>query len=77
MARQYDLPCSSNSSVMVCLQESDIEGATLHEPFEAKTVLQLRTCHGVQPLSKSCIDHKVFLNRDKGAVLLSHVLYLG
>ena len=53
MLREQDLPCNS-SAVTISLEESDIEGATLEEPLETKTILQLRwwlTCHGVEPPS--------------------------
>ena len=55
MAKQDDLPCSSNT-VTACfnLEESDIEGALLDEPLKAKTILQLHwwlMCHGVEPPS--------------------------
>ena len=37
MLREQDLP-SSSSAVTISLEESDIEGATLEEPLETKTI---------------------------------------
>ena len=41
--------CSQEDAVAVYLEDGDIEGATLEEPLEAKTIPQLRwwlVCHG-------------------------------
>ena len=44
-------PSTSNGTVVVTLLDEDVEGATLEEPLDTKTVPQLRwwlLCHGIK-----------------------------
>ena len=52
------MPEDSNAgcsrAVTVSLEEEDIEGATLDEPLETRTIPQLRwclLCHGIEPVA--------------------------
>jgi len=49
-----DASVATTSSISVSLEESDVDGAKLEEPLEAKTMHQLRwwlLCHGQDTLS--------------------------
>ena len=67
MASMQECTSSSSSTVMLILEAEDIEGATLEEPLETKTIPQLRwwlLCHGIEPTAsekKNNFNQKVWV----------------
>ena len=72
MASTQDDNTGSSSSVMVSLEEGDIEGASLEEPLETKRIPQLRwwlLCHGSDPPAS---EKKPTLIKRQGSCMYQH-----